>query len=383
MSTPIFPAEQPGPRRRMLVIGGGIAGASVAYFASAAGWNVTVLDAGHTHEVAGPVSGSGRASDVPSALLNPVRGQSGQVDARDLKGLRLSWSLIRHLSGRGHQIPHEQSGVLRPLATDVARAKFERHLPADLPRRWLSPTELLSSGAAPAWPVRDWLAPGWPHLLFLPEGGWVSGPALVAALLAESGANIRRARALTWNAGHATLESGETLTAEVVVWCGGSVGAGWGGGSGQFGAGQFGGGLDAQTFTHRRGSLLLLERSPAPLPVSAGVYLAPHASADGSRGGVLGATFEAPSAQAHVGGLPLKSLHWLLSRAAALTGDLSPAVTGIWTGSRLSGESCGRQSGGWWALAGLGSKGFLLGPLLARQLVSDLEVGSARTGLSD
>lgn len=346
----------------MLVIGGGIAGSSVAYFASRAGWDVTVLDAGTTPGT-GLETNSGRASDVPSALLNPVRGQSGQVDARALEGLRLSWSLIRHLTERGHQIPHEQSGVLRPLATDVARTKFERHLPVDLPHRWLPATEALH---------HHWLAPGWPHLLFLPEGGWVSGPALVTALLAASGAHIRRTRAQAWNAGSATLAGGEVLTADTVVWCGGSVGASWGGGSGWSNSGQSGAGMEAQTFTHRGGSLLLLEQSPAPLPVSAGVYLAPHLNPDGSRGGVLGATFEAPAAHTHVGGPPLKSLHWLLSRAAALTGDLSSRVTGIWTGCRLSGEYSGQQPGGWWALAGLGSKGFLLGPLLARQLVDEI-----------
>ena len=348
------PSHQPG--RRVLVIGGGIAGAGVAYFASRAGWAVTVLDAGRTHN---EVAGSGRASDVPSALLNPVRGQSGQVDARALEGLRLSWSLIRHLTGRGHRIPHEQRGVLRPLATDVARAKFERCLPADLPHRWLSATETLS---------HPWLAPGWPHLLFLPEGGWVSGPALVAALLAESGASVYRARALTWDAGSATLEGGEVLTAEAVVWCGGSIGVSWGGAS--WGSGSS---VNPQNFAHRAGSLLLLAQSPAPLPTSAGVYFAPHALLDGTRGGVLGATFEAPSGQHSASGPPLKSLHWLLSRAAALTGDLSSGVTGLWTGSRLSGECSGQQPGGWWALAGLGSKGFLLGPLLARQLVEKID----------
>jgi glycine/D-amino acid oxidase-like deaminating enzyme len=359
----------------MLVIGGGIAGSSVAYFASSAGWAVTVLDA-----EAGP---SGRASDVPSALLDPVRGNSGQIDARTLTGLRLSWSLIRHLSERGYPVPHEQDGVLRPLTTDVARARFERHLPADLPHHWL-PTDdtpghdrpshdrLNQNGPTrnwpnPSWPSRSWLAPGWPHLLYLPEGGWVSGPALVAALLAESGAVVRRVRVQTWDGGSATLPGGEVLKADAVVWCGGSVGAAWGGAAA----------LDTQTFTHRGGSLLLLEHSPAPVPVVAGVYLAPCPTPGGGRGGVLGATFEAPTTHAYASGPPLKSLHWLLSRAAALTAELSPTVTGLWTGSRLAGEYTGRQPGGWWALAGLGSKGFLLGPLLARQLVSRLDTNPA------
>ena len=362
-------AVTPGARgpggRRLLVIGGGVAGSSVAYFAARAGWTVTVLDAG-----------SGRASDVPTALLNPVRGQSGRVDARALEGLRLSWSLIRQLSVQGHQIPHEQRGVLRPLGTDAARTRFECHLPTELPHRWLTATETLSHD----WSAHDWLAPGWPHLLFLPEGGWVSGPALVAALLAESGATLHRVRAQTWNAHSATLEGSEVLTAEAVVWCGGSVGMSWGGASWGGGSGQNGAGTATQTFTHRGGSLLLLAQAPAPIPVSAGVYLAQHETPDGRRGGVLGATFEAPSGQHAASGPPLKSLHWLLSRAAALSGDLSATVTGLWTGSRLSGECSGRQSGGWWALTGLGSKGFLLGPLMARELVRELEHPRAETG---
>ncbi len=330
----------PGPRASLLVIGGGIAGASVCFFAARRGWAVTLCDAGQ-----------GRASEVPTALLNPVRGQSGHTDARALAGLHLSWALIRELEGRGHRVPHAQTGVLRPLASDAARAKFEANLPPDLARQWLDPADS---------PFR--LAPGWPHLLLLPQGGWVAAGALVAALVVASGAELRRARAVTWDAHTVMLESGEVLHADAVVWCGGSAGASWGGGTG----------FAPDGFSHRAGSLLLLERAATPLPVSAGVYLAPAAFSNGQRGGVLGATFEAPTRKYQNSGPPLKSLHWLIERAAALSADLSPAVTGLWTGSRLSGERAGPQPGGWWALAGLGSKGFLLGPLLARELVEQL-----------
>ncbi len=324
----------------LLVIGGGIAGASVAYFAARSGWAVTLLDAAEA-----------RASDVPAALLDPARGQSGRMDVRALEGLRLSWSLIRRLEARGHRIPHEHNGVLRPLASDLARAKFERHLPPELPHHWLT----AARSPAP-------LAPGWPHLLLLPEGGWLAGAALVTALIAASRATVRRGRVATWDAHTATLAGGEVLSAEAVVWCGGSIGATWGGGTGLPTSGQ----------THRGGTLLLLDRAVTPLPVSSGVYLSPIIQENGQRGGVLGATFEAPAPQCNVGGPALRSLNWLLSRASALTGNLSSTVTGFWSGSRLSGERFGQQPGGWWALSGLGSKGFLLGPLLARELVAEL-----------
>jgi len=329
---------------RILIIGGGVAGASVSYFAARAGWDVTVIDAGQS-----------RASDVPSALLNPVRGQSGQVEPRSLAGLHLSWALVRQLSALGYPVVHEQRGILRPLANDLARSKFERHLPPELAHRWLRPDEA---------PLP--LASGWPHLLAVEQGGWLSGPSFVAALLAASGARVVSSRVTAWTARSATLESGELLTAEVVVWCGGSVGASWGGGSGPGHA----------AHTHRAGTVLLLPETPVAVPASAGVYLAPTLGADGRRGGLLGATFEAPTGQYTASGPPLKSLHWLLTRAADLSTDLSPTVGGLWSGSRLSGERAGLQPGGWWALAGLGSKGFLLGPLLARQLV---EAISTRT----
>ena len=334
--------------RQLLVIGGGIAGASAAYFAARAGWTVILIDAA-----------AHRASDVPVALLDPVRGRSGRLDPRALNGLRLTWELIGQLEQAGHPLPHEQRGVLRVLPSDLVRGKFDQHLPPDLPHRWLSATpETLRLGS------------GWPHLLFLPEAGWVSGPALVAALVATSGATVRVGRAGTWDDRSVTLEDGERLQGQAVLWCGGSAGASWGGGAGQ----------SAGTDTHRGGSLLLLSANDLPYPVSSGVYLSPGLLPGGVRGTVLGATFDAPTRHPNASGPSLKSMHWLLERAAALSADLSPTVTGLWSGSRLSGERLGRQPGGWWSLAGLGSKGFLLGPLLARETVALLGADLEQSG---
>ena len=185
---------------RLLVIGGGIAGASAAYFAAQRGWAVTLLDAGE-----------GRSSDVPAALLNPVRGQSGKVEAQALEGLRCTWALIRELEKNGHTVPHGQTGVLRPVPDEKTRHKWEANLPAELPHSWRG---------------TDNLPAGWHRVLELPEGGWVSGAALVRALKVASGARLIRGRAAHLWAGGAVLEGGERLIADQVICCGGSFGAG-------------------------------------------------------------------------------------------------------------------------------------------------------------
>lgn len=320
----------------VIVIGAGIAGASVTYFLARAGAQVTVVDAG-----------AHRASDVPSALINPVRGQSGGVDARALDGMRFTWTLLRDLEAAGHAVPHAQLGVLRPIPDDRARARFERNLPAALNHAWLS------SADAP-----EPLAPGWGHVLHLPDGGWVDGPAFTRALVQASGAQVVTGRAQDWTARTVTLAGGDTLSGDAVVFCGGSVGVTWRG----------------EAATHRRGTLLTLDRAVTRVPLSFGAYLAPDA-----RGGVLGATFETPSPTWTPDGLPLASLGWLLGKGAALTDLRGARVTGHWTGTRLSGLNAGPQGGGTWWLTGLNSKGFLLGPLLAAELASEL-MSAARPG---
>lgn len=318
------------PPPHVAVIGGGVAGASVAYALGQAGARVTLVD-----------TGQHAASRVPSALLNPVRGQSGKVDAQAVAGLRRTWTWLEALEAAGHAVPHGRGGVLRPVPDDRTREKFTRNLPAELPHTWLSPAE------APAE-----LAPGWAHALWLPEGGWLDGAAFTSALRRASGARVVRARAVGWSARQVILEGDETLEADAAVWCGGAVGHGWAGGDG----------------TYRAGSLLLLDRAPSPVPVSFGAYAAPAAS-----GGVLGATFEAPAPVWAPPHLPLGSLSWLLGKGLALTPGLHGAqITGRWSGTRLSGLRCGQGEDGVWQLSGLGSKGFLLGPLLAGELADEL-----------
>ncbi|WP_243398113.1 NAD(P)/FAD-dependent oxidoreductase [Deinococcus koreensis] len=323
----------------VIVIGGGVAGASVAYFLGRAGRAVTVVDAGVAP-----------ASHVPSALINPVRGQAGRVPEGALQGLALTWALIEELGQRGIHVPHGRGGVLRPVPDEATRRKFDRHRPDGLEAHWLSPEEA---------PVS--LAPGWHAALFLPQGGWLDGAAFVVGLIAASGARVVQARAQRWDARTVTLEGGDLLDADAVVFCGGSVGSTWAG----------------ERATHRMGTLLQLDRAVTGVPLSFGAYLAPSAT-----GGVLGATFEAPAQSWQPPALPLASLGWLLGKGEALADPWGVQVTGRWTGSRLSGLSCGRSEGGVWRLSGLGSQGFLLGPLLARGLAGDIGRHVAGDGAS-
>ena len=158
-----------------------------------------------------------------------------------------------------------------------------------------------------------------------------------------------------------TLTDGTVLQADAVVWCGGSFGAAQRRELAR---------LDAPSDpaqSHRAGTLLRLAHSPGPQPLSFGGYLAPAA-----QGGVLGATFERPAAEWSVPQLPLSSLDWLLDKGRRLADLRGLPVTGQWSGTRLSGLRAGPMADGSWELTGLGSKGYLLGPLLARELVTEL-----------
>ena len=318
--------------RSLLVVGGGIAGASAAYWAVQSGWRVTVVDAGQA-----------KASEVPAALLNPVRGQSGRVPPRAAEGLAVTWALIRQLTEQGYAVPHGRTGVLRPVPDAATQARFQRNL-ADLPHEWWLPERA------------GHLASGWHAALHLPEGGWLDGAALCRALLAASGAQEVTGKVVAAAEGRARLADGRELRADALLWCGGSFGA------------ERRLSVDAsQIQSHRAGTLLTLAQAPGGQPLSFGAYLAPAA-----QGGVLGATFERPAAAWSPPKFPLSSLAWLLDKGQRLRPLAGLDVTGSWSGTRLSGLRAGRVGASEWELSGLGSKGYLLGPLLARELVSGL-----------
>ncbi len=91
----------------VLIVGGGIAGWSAAYFARKAGREVTLID-----------EGAHRASDLPVALINPLRGHTGRLIADGVEGLHASLGLIDALRADGHPVESGR-GLFRPLV-DIA-----------------------------------------------------------------------------------------------------------------------------------------------------------------------------------------------------------------------------------------------------------------------
>ncbi|MFC6591277.1 FAD-dependent oxidoreductase [Deinococcus lacus] len=190
----------------LLVVGGGIAGASVAYWAAEAGAAVTLID-----------SGEAAASQVPAALLNPVRGQSGKVTPQMVAGLNCTWALIAALERAGYAPAHGQTGVQRPVPDGRTRATFERHLAALGPEaqplfRWVNPPATQAA---------------WHSALEWTSAGWVDGAALTQSLVAASGASVLRGQVTRWGADWAEV-GGSVLRAGATVWCGGARGTEWG-----------------------------------------------------------------------------------------------------------------------------------------------------------
>jgi glycine/D-amino acid oxidase-like deaminating enzyme len=328
---------------QLLILGGGIAGSSLAYLAARAGHRVTLVDAGRE-----------ASSSVPSALINPVRGQGGQVVERGLKGMRFTWSVLEDLEKQGFAVPHARAGVLRPVPDLKTFEKWQSRIPEDLPHHWLEVSDLAHYDARGQNLQGQNIKGHWFKVLEVSEGGWLDGNAFARSLREASGARVVKGIALEWTSQSVMLEDGTQLEADAVVWCGGSWGAARAGLSNP----------------HRRGSVLLLEQPLSEIPVSFGIYSAPSA-----KGGVLGATYETPTPLWTPAGLPLKSLEWLLNKAAHTFQTLEPEFRGLWTGSRLGGEIlCGPRADGSFILSGLGSKGFLLGPLLARDLLERMSL---------
>ncbi|GGJ30556.1 NAD(P)/FAD-dependent oxidoreductase [Deinococcus roseus] len=306
----------------LIVVGGGIAGSSLAYFAARAGIQTILIDAGkHT------------ASDVPSALINPVRGQNGHVVEGGLEGAQFTFALLDELQKQGFEVPHSRAGVYRPVPDEKTFLKWVKNLPEGYPHEWLDRA-----------PLQTNLQDHWHKVLFLPVGGWVDGKAFCTALQEASKAQILRQTAVSIRPDGVVLQD-QTFLQGTVVFCGGSHGATLAGFAG----------------THRRGSLLLLNDTLSPLPVSFGIYATPS-----RKGGVLGSTFETPSTECRPYGLPLSSLSWLMEKARLTFKTLQPDLSGVWTGVRYSGATLPEDL---LTLTALGSKGFLLGPKLARDRV--------------
>jgi glycine/D-amino acid oxidase-like deaminating enzyme len=314
----------------IVIVGAGIAGASAAYFAARRGAHVTLIDAGHD-----------TASRVPSALVNPVRGQNCKVIEGGARAARFTFALVESLTAAGFRLPHGR-GLWRPVPDAATRLAWGAALSkeTDLPHRWDAVPKALG------------LSGDWHSALYLPESGWVETAPFLEALVAASGADrvtgtveghpLRQGSMVT-----VSLAGGAALSADRALWCGGALGASQNH-------------LGRATF--RPGSVLVIDRAATFEPMSYGLYSAPYQD-----GAVIGPTSEprAPRFDDRENPGAIARLH---ARAKRLWG--SDVVTrSAFRGVRLEGAPAEPHCE---SLTGFGGRGFLMAPLAASRWADSL-----------
>lgn len=147
---------------QVLVVGGGVAGATLTYELARRGIDVLLVEQGR-------VAAQG-ASSLPAALLNPHRGRTARASATDLAGIAAFWQLAEELAADGLASGARRSGVLR-VPTSVRQARDWQRLPGPV---WLEPQDVPSSYEAPH------------GAMLIPDGGWVEPVVLLASLTASA-----------------------------------------------------------------------------------------------------------------------------------------------------------------------------------------------------
>lgn len=175
---PWFPAAAPAQTREALVIGAGIAGASVARSLAERGFRVQVFE-----RHAEPAQ---EASGNPAGILLPVLSRTGNELSRlTMLGMAYARQRMEALMQDDVRVDWQPSGVLR-LARNARHAAQQEKIvaqcsfPTDF-ARWVSAAE---GSALVGVPVEQ---PGW----WFAGGGSVCPPALVRALLAHSEISLR------------------------------------------------------------------------------------------------------------------------------------------------------------------------------------------------
>ena len=337
-------ASVPRPTVDVLIVGAGIAGLSAAWHARQKGRDVTIVD-----------DGAHRASDLPMALVNPLRGHAGRLVADGIDGMRATMALIDALRADGHPIDAGR-GLHRPLIGVAPEALQEHYWRTKLDGRlafdWLdrAPSSLGLVDAVPC--------------LRLHEPGWVAPRGLLDALQSASAARrvVDRVMRIARDGDGfvVTLAHGSALTAATVLWCGGAWGAALLDGDAPPGA------ADA---LYKSGSLLGIDARLVDTPLSFGLYAAP--SQDGMTW--IGPTREPSSATFPDHDLPAAAFARLDERVARVFGATWP-VRERWRGVRLARLSSHAAAAldGVPTLTAFGSRGFLMAPLQAARWARSL-----------
>jgi glycine/D-amino acid oxidase-like deaminating enzyme len=141
------------------VVGGGIAGCTLAFALAERGVKVTLLEAGRV--------GHQGASSLPVALLNPHRGRTARASDADLAGLAAMRELAEGLRARGFEPGVHFTGVLR-LASNPKQAEAWRKLTGVM---WLGPRDVPPPYHGPY------------GGFLVTSGGWVQPSTLLASLV--------------------------------------------------------------------------------------------------------------------------------------------------------------------------------------------------------
>ena len=136
--------------RRLAVVGGGVAGASLALAAAEAAADVHLFDA---------ADGMAGASGVPAALVNPYRGRSGRASLDDRRGAHATWCRAAALDAAGFAAGAHPTSVIR--VADQARQA----------RAWQEREGAIAFGPEAAPTAGRWRAPH--GGLLVPSGGWI------------------------------------------------------------------------------------------------------------------------------------------------------------------------------------------------------------------
>ncbi|KQP15057.1 FAD-dependent 5-carboxymethylaminomethyl-2-thiouridine(34) oxidoreductase MnmC [Pseudorhodoferax sp. Leaf267] len=346
------PAPTPS---RAVVLGGGLAGATVALQLARRGWQVQVLDAA-PHPAAG-------ASGLPAGLFTPNDSVDDTVLSQlSRSGARCTLALLRQLLVEGED--YAACGV---LARQLGEERAAGSAPAD---GWSRPADAqqLQAAALPLDSAARW------HGM----GGWVRPARLVAALLRHPGITWRGNAAVAtlaaidndWalrDAQGATLASAPLVVVAAGIACQKLLGLG----------------MPLQAI---RGQLSFGPRPPQallpPWPVNGHGHFIPHAQHDGGPIWVTGASFVRDDAADDIRpaeqGFNLQRLGQLLPDAARqLKGGPAPqAWAGVRCASRdrlpLAGPVDPIERPGLWVHTAMGARGLTFALLTAELLVARL-----------
>lgn len=377
LNAPALPAPE---ARHCLVIGGGIAGAAVAFQLAQRGWRVEVLD-----QAEAPAAG---ASGLPAGLFAPhVSPDDSLLSRLSRSGVRATLQYAQALLESGRDWLHcgvlehrvESSDGLIGLPRDWQLEGPDASLQLHPGRDWSQPADTaqralagLDQGAAACWHG---------------QAGWIRPAQLVRALLNQPGITWQGQRqvvqlrhgAAGWQAVDAHAEVLGQAPLVVIASGHGSeqlLPAGW-------------------PLQRMRGQVSWGEQTPGldatlpPFPVNGKGSLLPNIPLDDTRHGwFIGSTFErdvdtmppSPADQSVAHAANAQRLQALLPRKAAALAPAFAATPHLWAGVRLAahdrlplvGPVDPLQQPGLWTCTAMGARGITLALLCSELLAARL-----------